>query len=59
MQLKYTLEKINYAIAAQRNPEFMLLFTTWGPKTRVRAPAAAGLQQVVLWFGSTLNILAV
>jgi hypothetical protein len=28
MQLKYTLEKINYAIAAQRNPEFMLLFTT-------------------------------
>jgi hypothetical protein len=43
--LKYSLQKINYAIAAWHNPEFVSLSATQAPKTRVGAPAAAGLQQ--------------
>jgi hypothetical protein len=43
--LKYSLEKINYAIAAQHNLKFVSLFTTQAPKTRVRDPAVAGLPQ--------------
>jgi hypothetical protein len=34
---------MNYAIAAGHNPEFLLLFTTQAPKTRVGTPAAAGM----------------
>jgi hypothetical protein len=41
--LKYSLQKINYAIAVQHNPEFMSLLTAEAPKTRVGAPTAAGL----------------
>jgi hypothetical protein len=43
--LKHTLQKINYAIAAQHNPKFMSFFTTWASKTRVKAPATTGLLQ--------------
>jgi hypothetical protein len=52
--LKYTLQKINWATAGWHNPKFMLLFTIQAPKTRVRAPAAAGLRQ---WGNSIFNIL--
>jgi hypothetical protein len=56
--LKYTLQKINYAIVALHNLEFVLLFATQGPKARVGAP---GLQQCIIfnfykipWLGAWL-----
>jgi hypothetical protein len=42
--LKYSLQKINYAIAAHCKPEVMSLFAIRAPKTRVGVPAAARLQ---------------
>jgi hypothetical protein len=45
--LKYTLQKINCAIAAQHNPEFVLLFTVRAPKARVGASAASGMWQYI------------
>jgi hypothetical protein len=45
--LKYSLQKINCAIAAQHNSEFMSLLAAQAPKARIGAPTAAGLQQVV------------
>jgi hypothetical protein len=45
--LKYSLQKINCAIAALHNPEFVLSFTARAPKTRVGAPTAAGLRHML------------